>query len=99
VIPRIYNELKLEFMSIKVTKFLVVKFFMWNFHLHDLYLNKKKLFLCYVTPTNSEKVTNGQQDVVCIYCGGKWFNKLRISKHKHKGCKNAPFYLNSSKQV
>jgi hypothetical protein len=41
----------------------------------------------------------GRQDVVCIYYGGKWPNKLKISKRRHKGCKNAPFYLNSSEQV
>jgi len=99
VTPKFYNELKLEFVAIKVTKFLVVKVFMLNFHLHDLYTNKKKLSLCEVTPTNSEKVAKAQQDVVYIYYGGEWPSKLKISKHWHKGCKNAPFYPYSSKQV
>jgi hypothetical protein len=41
----------------------------------------------------------GWQDVVCTYCGGKWPSKLKILEHQHKGCKIAPFYLDSSKQV
>jgi hypothetical protein len=46
VTPKLYNEFKLEFVAFKVTKFLVVKVFMLNFHLHDLYTNKKNLSLC-----------------------------------------------------
>ncbi len=38
---KLYNELKLESTAIKVTKFLFIKVFMLNFHLHDLYTNKK----------------------------------------------------------
>jgi hypothetical protein len=36
VIPKFYNELKLVSLVIIVTKKLVVKIFMLNFHLHDL---------------------------------------------------------------
>ncbi len=39
VILKLYNEFKLEFVVIKVTKFLFVKIFMLNFHLHHLYTN------------------------------------------------------------
>ncbi len=42
VILELYNELKLEYVAIKVTKFLFVKFFVLNFHLHNLYINKQK---------------------------------------------------------
>jgi len=45
VIPKFHNELKLEFMAIKVTKFLSIKIFMLNFHLHHLYTSKK-MSLC-----------------------------------------------------
>jgi hypothetical protein len=34
VILELYNEIKLKFVAIKVTKFLFVKIFMLNFHLH-----------------------------------------------------------------
>jgi hypothetical protein len=40
VTPKFYNELKLEYVVIKVTKFLVVKCCL-NFHSHDCYINKE----------------------------------------------------------
>jgi hypothetical protein len=52
-----------------------------------------------VTPTDAEKITKGRQDVVYIYCGGEWPNKLRLSEHWHKGCINALFYPDSIKSV
>jgi hypothetical protein len=41
VTPKFYDGLKLVSLTIIVTKKLVVKIFMLNFHLHDLYSNKK----------------------------------------------------------
>jgi hypothetical protein len=37
--------------------------------------------------------------MVCIYYGGEWPNKLRLSEHRHRGYMNAPFYLDSAKHV
>jgi hypothetical protein len=40
VTPKFYNELKLEYVGIKVTKFLVVMCCL-SFHLHNCYTNKE----------------------------------------------------------
>jgi hypothetical protein len=37
-----------------------------------------------VTPTDVEKIVEGQQDVVYIYYGREWPNKLRFLEHRHK---------------
>jgi len=39
-----------------------------------------------VTPTDAEKIAEGQQDAVYIYCGGEW-----LSEYRHKCCINALF--------
>jgi hypothetical protein len=46
-----------------------------------------------------EKIVEGQQDVVYIYCGREWPNKLRLLEHRHKCRINALFDPDSIKHL
>ncbi len=41
----------------------------------------KEILQLQVTPTDVEKIVKGRCNMVCIYYGGKWPNKLRLLKH------------------
>jgi hypothetical protein len=38
-------------------------------------------------------------DFQCIYCGGEWSSKLRLSNHKVKGCEFVPFHSGMKNQI
>jgi hypothetical protein len=59
----------------------------------------KEILRLQVTPTDAEKVVKRQCNVVCIYYSGEWPNKLRLSKHQHRGYMNVLFYIDSTKHV
>ncbi len=57
------------------------------------------LFLYQIVAINAKKLAKGQYNAIYIYYGGEWPNKFQLSKHRHKGYINSPFYFNSTKHV
>jgi len=46
-----------------------------------------KIFSTCATPLNGDQ---DRFDFQCVYCGGEWSSKLRLSDHKAKGCLDVP---------
>jgi hypothetical protein len=55
-----------------------------------------EIFSSWVTPLNGDEDYPNFQ---CVYCGGKWSNKLQLFDHRSKGCPDVPIDPRTNKLI